>query len=220
MFEENHKPLVVFGAGVISEAVTYELESQGYVVEYLCVDQEYVDTENSQRLAIHEVSSISKIAPPSTHDAFVAVGYQELNSFRAKKVAQMRALGYRLVSLGLDPSKSPNSMISGYAQVQIGSKIGQNTFVWGGATVGHHTAIGNDCWIASGATIGGNCVVESGSFLGLGAILAHEVTVGQGSIVGAGAVVTRDVEPGSVLLPPASRQHRMKATDFIRLFPL
>lgn len=218
MNEPNLKPLVVFGAGVISEVVICELEAQGYVVEYLCVDQHYVETSKSTRLDVCAVSDISSLAPPRTHDAFVAVGYQDLNSFRADKVTQMQSLGYRLVST--DPSMAPNSMISGHAHLQTGSTVGQNSFVWGGAIVGHHTAIGNDCWIASGATIGGNCTVGSGSFLGLGAVIAHEVKIGEGSIIGAGAVVSRDVSPGSVVFPPTSKQHRMQASDFIRLFPL
>ncbi|MEQ9086620.1 MAG: DapH/DapD/GlmU-related protein [Pontimonas sp.] len=216
----DRKPLVVFGAGVISEAVVCELESQGYVVEYLCVDEQYLVSSRPPLLEVFDLSEISKIAPPLTHDSFVAVGYQDLNAFRAEKVAQMQALGYRLISSGLDQGGAPNSMISAKALVQTGSSIGRNSFVWDGAIVGHHSVIGNDCWIASGATIGGNCSVGSGSFIGLGAIISHEVKIGQKSIIGAGAVVSRDVEPGGVIFPPASHQHRMKASNFIRLFPL
>lgn len=216
----NRKPLVMFGAGVISEAVTCELEAQGFFVEYRCVDKEYLRASKSDGLEVHDISEISMIAPPQTHDAFVAVGYQDLNAFRARKVAEMQSLGYRLISSGMDPVKGQNSMVSSDALVQTGSRIGQNSFVWSGAIIGHHTAIGNDCWIASGATIGGNCSIGSGSFLGLGAVIAHEVRIGSGSIIGAGAVVSHDVDPEEVVFPPASRHHRMKASNFIRLFPL
>lgn len=220
MSKPDRKPLVVFGAGVISEAVISELVSQKYVVDYLCVDKQYAEASRSLQLDVYDLSEISKIAPPRTHDAFVAVGYQDLNAFRAKKVAQMQSMGYQLVSSDSDPVNAPNSMVSTNAIVQTGSKIGQNSFVWGGAIIGHHTVIGKDCWISSGATIGGNCSLGSGSFIGLGAIIAHEVTIGEGSIIGAGAVVSRDVDPGGVIFPPASHHHRMKAANFIRLFPL
>lgn len=214
------KPLIVFGAGVISEVAIGELKSRGFEVDLVCVDEGFLGGAGSKYRNLVPVTKIKKLAPPETHDAFVAVGYQDLNRLRAAKVTQLKALGYRLVSCGAGLAGGQNSLVAQSSTVQAKATIGENTFVWSEATVGHHSKIGDDSWISSGATIGGKCWVGEGCFVGLGAVVTHEVKVGARSIIGAGAVVNRDLPEESVVLSPISPVHRMRASQFNLLFPL
>jgi len=215
------RPLVVFGAGKIAEVAMDELKEQGFQVDVNCVDSGYLDAATVPGISVVSVDDVTRVAPPITHDAFVAVGYQNLNDFRKNKVFEFSKLGYRVVSLApLDNGVTQNTMIAKGSIVQSRAIVGSNSFIWSGAVVGHHSTIGANCWISSGAIIAGNCRVEDSCFIGVGAIISHEVRIGARSIIGAGALVTRDVPPGSVLFPKPSTPSRMNADDFNHLFPI
>lgn len=215
------RSLIVFGGGVIAEVALRELENMGFQNILFSVDKGFAVSPRLQHHRIIDWEDLENEAPPSTHAAFVAVGYQELNRFRESKVASLRSRGYSVASVG--PRNAPgaeNVMIARDALVQVGTVIGRNTFVWGGAVVGHHSRIGENCWISSGATIAGNCEVGDFSFIGVGAVVTHEVTIGPNCIIGAGALVTRDLPPESVVIPKPTPISPMNSGDFNRLFPL
>jgi sugar O-acyltransferase (sialic acid O-acetyltransferase NeuD family) len=215
------RPILVFGGGVIAEVAIEELRQGGYENLTVCVDKGYAASSRIQGLPIIEWDDIANQASPLTHAAFVAVGYQNLNRFRKHKLSALQSLGYSIISVTPDEKCSvENALVAKEAIVQVGARIGSNSFVWGGATVGHHTEIGENCWISSGATIAGNCHVGDFSFLGVGAIVTHEVNIGADCIIGAGAIVTRDLPAGTVVVSKPSTISKMNSTDFLTLFPI
>ncbi len=214
-------PVLVFGGGVIAEVAIEELRQGGHENLTVCVDRGYAASSGIRGLPIIEWDNLANHASPLTHAAFVAVGYQNLNRFRKHKLSALQSLGYSIISVTPDEKgAAENVLVANEAIVQVGARIGSNSFIWGGATVGHHTEIGENCWISSGATIAGNCQIGNFSFLGVGAIVTHEVNIGADCIIGAGAIVTRDLPAGTVVVPQPSKISKMTSTDFIKLFPL
>jgi sugar O-acyltransferase (sialic acid O-acetyltransferase NeuD family) len=212
---------VVFGGGKIAEVVMDELKERGYRIDAICVDSEYLDAVTVPGTSLVSLDDVTRIVPPVTHDAFIAVGYQNLNDFRKGKVSEFSSLGYQVVGLPTaENGRSKNTMVARGSIVQSRATIGSNSFVWSGAVVGHHSTVGEDCWVSSGAIIAGNCKIGDSCFIGVGAVITNEVTIGARSIIGAGALVTRDVPPGSVLFPKPATPSGMNSDDFNRLFPV
>ena len=221
MSAPSKRPLVVFGGGKIAEVVMDELKEQGYQVAAVCVDSGYLHAVRIPGVSLVSLDDVTMLAPPATHDAFIAVGYQNLNDLRKNKVFEFSDLGYQLVAVGSVANRTgKNTMIAKGSIMQSRATVGSNSFVWSGAIVGHHSTIGEDCWVSSGAIISGNCIIEDSCFIGVGAIITHEVKIGARSMIGAGALVTRDVPPGSVLFPKPSTPSGMNSDDFNRLFPI
>jgi sugar O-acyltransferase (sialic acid O-acetyltransferase NeuD family) len=155
---------------------------------------------------------------------FVAVGYQDLNRFRAQKYAEAKAKGYELVSyissraanLG-NVEVGDNCFVLEFATIQPCSRVGNDVFIWSGNHIGHHARIGDHCYIAGNAVISGNTVVGNNCFIGVTATIGHEVTIGAESFIGAGCLITKNAEPKSVYVSPDTPKFRLDSSAFLRL---
>ncbi len=162
--------------------------------------------------------------PPGEFKMFVAVGYQNLNKFRAQKYEEAKARGYELISYVSSRAANvggveigDNCFILEFAVIQPCAQVGSNVFLWSGNHVGHHARVGDHCYIAGNVVISGSTVVEPYCFLGVSATIGHEVTVGEGSFIGAGTLITKNVAPQSVYVIPDTPKFRLDAPTFLRL---
>src|SRR5206468_9822702 len=73
------------------------------------------------------------IHPPSDHELFVAVGYGEMNRFRARLFNEAKNKGYTLASY-----------ISSKAFVWRNAVIGENAFIFEGNVIQPFVTIGDD----------------------------------------------------------------------------
>ena len=217
--------VVIFGAGKIAgEAFTYLTNDSPHEVVAFTADGEYLSTKEKLGLPVLPFEDITRDYPPSEFAMFVAVGYQELNKFRARKCAEAQAKGYELVSyvsslaanVG-DVAVGYNCFILEFAVIQPWSRIGNDVFIWSGNHVGHHASVGDHCYVAGNAVISGSTVVEPYCFIGVGANIGHEITIGAESFVGAGSLITKDVEPKSVYITPDAKKFRLDSPAFLRL---
>ncbi|MBW8190819.1 hypothetical protein K0504_07210 [Neiella marina] len=167
------------------------------------------------------IDSVAKSYPPNEYAAFVAVGYQELNTLRESKVEQLTTLGYQLVSYY--PQHTPingpighNSMIMDDAVIQPCVTVGNNVLVWGGAMVGHHSVLQDHCWISGGCAIGGGATIGERTFVGINATLGNAITVGRDAIIGSGAICNKCIAEGSVLITAETPTYRLNSHQFIR----
>jgi sugar O-acyltransferase (sialic acid O-acetyltransferase NeuD family) len=217
--------VVVFGAGKIAEeAFTYLTNDSAHDVVAFTVDGEHVSSKEKFGLPVLAFEDVEAAYPPSDFSMFVAVGYQELNKFRARKCEEAQAKGYELVSYVSSRAANVGEVAVGYncfilefAVIQPWSRIGNNVFLWSSNHVGHHATVGDHCYIAGNAVISGNTVVEPYCFVGVGANIGHEITIGAESFLGAGTLVTKDVEPRSVHIAPDTTKFRLDSPSFLRL---
>jgi len=217
--------VVIFGAGKIAdEAFFYLTNDSPYDVVAFTVDSEHITATEKLGLPVVAFEQITASHPPDDFKMFVAVGYQELNKFRARKYDEAKARGYELVSYVSSRASNfggvavgDNCFVLEFVTIQPCSQIGNNVFLWSGNHVGHHASIRDHCYIAGNVVISGSTVIEPYCFLGVGATIGHEVTVGAESFIGAGSLITKNVEPTSVYITPDTPKFRLDSPSFLRL---
>ena len=158
---------------------------------------------------------------------FIAVGYQDLNRFRAKKYYEAKALGYNLISY-------ISSRASNFGNVEVGdncfilenqaiqpcSKIGSNITIWSGNHIGHHSIIQDHCFITSQVVISGGTTIEEYCFIGVNASIGHAITIGRESIIGAGTLITKSTKPKSVYIAKDTEPFKLDSDQFLRFSKL
>jgi hypothetical protein len=203
--------LVIFGCGQIAQTAAHYAQAWGVgEVVAFAVDPGYRLTDSCLGRPVVTTDELRGAFPPDRHQAFVAVGYQELNALRARTVARLRGWGYALPSI-VNPSSralvttGANCLvIPGESSLEPYVTLGDDVFVWNAVSLSHFVTIGDDCWLSNGTVLGGNAAVGRGSFLGLGVTVNNHVNIGAGCLVGSGALVTRDLADGQALLPHAT----------------
>ncbi len=217
------KPLIIFGAGKIAEAVSYYFnrDSDFEIVAYV-VDDAFAVNETFLDKPLIKLSDVENTYSKDTHTAFVATGYQGINSLRKSKYQHFKNLGYSFASYVSpyahgDFTLGENSIVMDNAIIQPCAKFGNNVFVWGGAMVGHHADIKDHCWLTGGCLIGGITVLGESAFVGLGAAIGNEITIGEKCMIGAQTLVTKSLEDKKVVIKEPTKPHRLNADQFERM---
>lgn len=217
------KQLIIFGAGKIAEAITYYFErDSNYTIVAYVIDDAYAVKSEFLGKPLIKLSKVKEHYPPSAYNAFIAVGYQGINSFRTDKVNFFKSAGYNLVSYISPQIKSnftigENSIVMDNSAIQPCVTIGNNVFVWGGTMIGHHAIIEDNCWLTGGSLIGGISTIGNGTFIGLGAIIGNEIKIGEKCMIGAATLIVKSLKDKSVLLEPSSELHRLNSEQFTRM---
>lgn len=217
--------VVIFGAGKIAdEAYFYLTNDSPHDVVAFTVDAEHLGVREKLGLPVVAFEEVGRTHPPGDFKMFVAVGYQELNKFRARKYEEAKARGFELVSYVSTRASNvggvevgDNCFVLEFVTIQPCARVGNDVFLWSGNHVGHHASVGDHCYIAGNVVISGSTVVEPFCFVGVGATIGHEVTIGAESFVGAGSLVTKSAAPKSVYVTPDTPKFRLDSSAFLRL---
>jgi len=217
--------IIIFGAGKIAdEAYFYLTNDSPHQVVAFTVDGAHLNAKEKLGLPVVAFEEIERDYAAGDFKMFVAVGYQDLNKFRARKYKEVKAKGYELISyvssLASNIGKVPvgdNCFVLEYAVIQPCAKIGNDVFIWSGNHIGHHASVGDHCYIAGNVVVSGKTKIEPYCFLGVSATLGHEITIGAESFIGAGSIITKNVEPKSVYITPDTPKFRLDSSTFLRL---
>ena len=216
------RPLVIFGTGIVAEVITCEFLKQGVPIVAYVVDDENYESNYFLDKPVITISSFKTKYPPQNYDTFVAIGYHSLNKLRSSKIAELRELGYKLISCIPDGNRVmyqrlENTYISAEAVVQPKAEIGNNCFIWGGAIIGHHSKLGDNNWVSGGAIIGGCCIVGESSFFGLGSIVSDTVQIGNNCLIGAKSFLSSCTKDDQVFLESKTETARLTVSQFLRI---
>ncbi len=217
--------VVIFGTGKIAdEAYFYLANDSPHEVIAFTVDAEYKQADTKLGLPVVDFAEVQQTYSPDDYKMFVAVGYQDLNRFRARKYAEAKNKGYELISYVSSRAANvgnveigDNCFVLEFATLQPCSRLGNDVFVWSGNHIGHHASIGDHCYIAGHAVVSGNTRIESNCFIGVSATLGHEITIGSSSFIGAGSLITKNVAPNSVYIVADTQKFRLDSEAFLRL---
>jgi len=217
--------VVIFGSGKIAdEAYFYLTNDSPHEIVAFTVDAAYLTGTEKIGLPVVAFEEVERHYPPGEFKMFVAVGYQDLNKFRAQKYEESKAKGYDLISYVSSRASNcggvevgDNCFILEFAVIQPCAKVGRNVFIWSGNHVGHHASVGDHCYIAGNCVISGGTAIEPYCFVGVSATLGHEITIGAQSFIGAGSLVTKNVAPKSVFITPDTPKFRLDSSTFLRL---
>jgi sugar O-acyltransferase (sialic acid O-acetyltransferase NeuD family) len=217
--------VVIFGTGKYAdEAYFYLTGDSPHEIVAFTVDDAYLCEKEKFGLPVIPFEEVQSKYPPGDFKMFVAIGYQDLNRFRAQKYEESKAKGFELISY-------VNSRVSNFGRVEVGdncfvleysviqpcSKIGNDVFIWSGNHIGHHARVGDHCYIAGNVVISGNTKIEPYCFIGVSATLGHEITIGPESFIGAGSLITKNVEPKSVYITRDTPKFLLDSSTFLRL---
>ena len=217
--------IVIFGAGKIADQAYFYLTNDSpHEVAAFAVDREYLQENQKLGLPVVPFEEVQDVYPPNDFKMFVAVGYQDLNRFRAKKYEEAKSKGYSLISYVSSRAANfgsievgDNCFVLEFAVLQPCSKIGNDVFIWSSNHIGHHARIGDHCYIAGNVVVSGSTNVGPYCFIGVGATLGHEINIGEESFLGAATLITKDVEPRSVYITPDTPKYRLDSASFMRL---
>lgn len=211
--------LVVFGAGDIARLAHFyfSTDSEHEVIAFT-VDEAYRTANEFEGLPLVSVDEIADRYPPSEFKMFVALSYARMNRVRADKYAQIKALGYDLVSyvssrcsyLSQHPP-GDNCFILEDNTIQPFVSIGNDVTLWSGNHIGHDSTIADHCFISSHVVVSGHVEIGPSCFIGVNATLRNSIVIGERTLIGAGAVVMKNTRPGSVY--PGSRSQPISRTS-------
>lgn len=217
--------VILFGAGKIADVAYFQLthDSPHEVVAFT-VDGAHLTQKEKWGLPLIAFEDIVNSHPPEDFKMLVAVGYQDLNRFRARKYAEARHKGYELISYVSSRASNfsnvpigDNCLILENAVLQPCTQVGNNVFFWNGNHLGHHARIEDHCYVAGQVVISGTAVIEPYCFLGVNSAIGHEVTVGRESFIGAGSLITKNVPAKSVYIMPDTPRFRLDSDSFLKL---
>ncbi|MCG8701967.1 MAG: acetyltransferase [Bacteroidales bacterium] len=215
--------LIIFGTGKIAEAISFFFNrDSGYEIKAYVVDDNYASKETFLNKPVVPLSDVAEAHPPSSNTAFIAVGYQGMNSLRSSKYEHFKSLGYSFASykspyIAVDCEYGENSILMDGVLLQPCTKFGNNVFVWGGTMVGHHANIDDHCWLTGGCQVGGIAKLGKATFVGLGAIIGNEINIGEKCMLGAGCIITKSISDGVVLIESNTDAHRLNSDQFTRM---
>jgi sugar O-acyltransferase (sialic acid O-acetyltransferase NeuD family) len=200
--------IVIFGAGDIARlAHFYFTRDSDHEVVAFVVDREYRTTDSFVDLPLISSDDLPSAFSPSTHKMFVALSYGNMNRVRAAKYAQVKYLGYDLVSYVSSRcsfltqfTPGDNCLILEDNTIQPFVRIGNNVTLWSGNHIGHDSVIGDHCFISSHVVVSGHVRIGEGCFIGVNATLRNSIAIGEYTLIGAGAIVMKPTRPKSVYL--------------------
>jgi sugar O-acyltransferase (sialic acid O-acetyltransferase NeuD family) len=220
---KNKQPLIIFGTGKISEAVSYFLNRDSrFEISAYIIDDHYYKSDIFLNKPVVKLSDVFQHYNPQEYYAFVALGYQGMNKLRSEKYTYLKNLGYQFASyrspyIQGDFSIGENSIIMDGAVIQPLAQFANNVFVWGGAIVGHHAVIQDNCWLTGGCQIGGSVNLGEGTFVGMGAMVGQEVKTGVECMLGAGTLTIRSIGDKAVVVEQQTDIHRLNSQQFTRM---
>lgn len=191
-----------------------------YEVCAFVVNKEYLTVRSLWGKPVVELESIKFTHPPDEYDAFVAIGYSEMNQLRERIYFQMKELGYTLpnyisprCTFLSDEPIGDNNFILEDNTIQPFVKIGSNNVLWSGNHIGHEAVISDHCYITSHVVVSGFTVIERNCFLGVNSTIRDNIRIAPFTLIGAGAIIMNDTEEEAVYLPARSVKIDKKSTD-------
>lgn len=210
----DQKKLCIVGTSLFAQVarVYFEKHSDYRVVCFAC-HREFMDADQIEGLPVVAIEDINSEFPSDAYDAFVAVGYKNMNKIRQGIYEEIKGMGYKLanfvhpnVEIWDQTTLGENVFIFEDNTIQPFTQIGNNTVLWSGNHVGHHSSIGDHCFIASHVVISGSCDVGNNVFIGVNATLRDSITIADETLIGAGAIIMKDTKEKDVYPPSATKR--------------
>ena len=215
------KKIIIIGLSNNAKlAAFYFHKYTDYKVMGFAVDKKYKTSEDFYNLPVFDLESLLEEYPPSQYDAFVAVGYNEMNAIRENLYLRVKSLGYVLpnyispkCSFLTEENIGDNNLILEDNTIQPFVKIGSNNVLWSGNHIGHDVTIGDHNFITSHVVISGFTEIKNNCFIGVNATLRDGITIANKTLIAAGAIIMKSTNEEEVYIPARSVLLDKKSTD-------
>jgi sugar O-acyltransferase (sialic acid O-acetyltransferase NeuD family) len=215
------KQLVIIGLSNNAKiAAFYFNRDTEYNVIGFAVDKEFKNIEEFYNLPVFEIEKLKELYSPSDTEAFVAVGYNDMNEIRKSLYQRIKNIGYVLpnyispkCSYLSDETIGDNNFILEDNTIQPFVKIGSNNVFWSGNHIGHDVEIGDHNFITSHVVISGFTKIKNSCFIGVNATLRDDIIVADKTLIAAGSIIMTNTNEEDVYLPPKSVLFKKKSSD-------
>ena len=216
--------VVIVGNGQIAELYcSLFTRTTDYRVAGFAIDRQFIGADELLGLPVVPLDEVESRFPPTSVQAFVAIGPVGNNAVRASKFLEMRQKGYRFANyisphavVSPDAHLGENVVIGHLTVVSPWVRIGDNAVVGSSSNIGHHSRIHDHAFLPVHVVVAGSVVIGERAFVGTGATVRDNVTIGAGSVIGAGATILGDVEPNAVYVTERAKKLDV-AADQVRL---
>nr|WKN36982.1 hypothetical protein K4G66_31945 [Tunicatimonas sp. TK19036] len=221
------KPIIIFGKGKITDVIQYYMrEESNWPVAAFTVDREFISAgdEKFNGLPLASFDEVADKYPPQDYDMFIAVGYQDMNGLRKRKVEEAKSKGYKLVSYVHPHSSIPKDLVFGSNCFIMNNvcihprvKLGDDVFVWSGSMIGHHSTVGSHTWLTSSANVGGNVNIGESCFLAMNVTVSHSVSIGNEVFLGSNTLITKNLADQQVVIAENHKPFRLNSYQFLKM---
>lgn len=204
------KKIIIIGNTSNAKLAHYYFSNDtDYNVIAFSVDEQYINEKEFCNLPVVAFKNIENYYPPSSYDAFVAIGYTDMNNLRKKMYNLTKEKGYNLpnyisskCSFLTQELIGDNNLILEDNTIQPFVLIGSNNVFWSGNHIGHDVVIKDHCFITSHVVISGFTIIENNCFLGVNSTFRDAITIKEYSLIGAGASIMKSTDSEGVYLAP------------------
>jgi sugar O-acyltransferase (sialic acid O-acetyltransferase NeuD family) len=208
----SKRKIIIIGNSPNSRLARFYFEKdKGYEVVGYAVNRAYLNTPTFDDRTVYAIEDLQKLFPPATCDAFVAVGYNQMNKVRENLYHQMKGLGYTLpnyisprCSFLTEEPIGDNNFILEDNTIQPFVKIGSNNVLWSGNHIGHDGVIGDHNFLTSHVVVSGFTRITHHCFIGVNATLRDNIEIAPETLIAAGAIIMKNTNPKEVILPARS----------------
>ena len=220
MMSKTRKLIIVGAASNAKLAAFYFDRDTDYKVCAFCVDKEYMNFEQFFSKPVHSLEDVTEKFPPSEYSAFVAVGYNQMNTVREKLYLRLKNLGYNFpnyisphCSFFTSESMGDNNFILEDNTIQPFVKIGSNNVFWSGNHIGHDVEIGNNNFLTSHVVVSGFTKIMNNTFIGVNATIRDNILISNKTLISAGAIIMKDTKEEEVHLSSFSKVYSKKSSE-------
>ena len=205
---ENKQKLIIVGTGPQAQiARDYFFEHSNYDVLGFACHSKFKESDHIYGMPLIAIEDLPDKHSPDDMEAFVAIGYKNMNKMRQSVYEEIKSLGFGLASF-----IHPKATVSATAEfgdnvfvfeentIQPYVKIGNNTVLWSGNHIGHHSSIGNHCFISSHVVVSGSCKIGNNVFVGVNATFHDSLEIADECLIGAGTLITKSTKAKEVSL--------------------
>jgi sugar O-acyltransferase (sialic acid O-acetyltransferase NeuD family) len=202
----------------------YFTHDSPYEVVGFAVERAFLKDSRYLDLPAVPFEEVEKHFDPTSHQAFVAITYTQLNRVRARLYTEAKRKGYamasyvssrafvwRNVTIGDNVFVFENNVIQHFAE------IGNNVVLWSGNHIGHRSVIEDHCYLTSHVVVSGLCRIQRFSFVGVNSTISDHVTIARDCFIGAGCVIARDTEAGKIYQAAQAQAAKVSSLRFMKV---
>jgi len=217
---KNKKLVIIGNTSNARLAKFFFTTDSDYEVVAFSVDRQYINHNEFEGLPVIAFEEIESKYPASEFEAFVAVGYTNMNKIREKLYNECKSKGYIMANyisshctfLTQIPT-GDNCFILEDNTIQPYVKIGSDVVLWSGNHIGHDVIIEDHNFITSHVVVSGFVTIKRNCFIGVNATIRDAITIAPETLIAAGAIIMKDTEEKEVYLPARSSLFTKKSDE-------
>lgn len=215
------KKMFVFGNTNFAALVKdYFVNFSEYEVTGFVVDKEYITEDTLENLPVISMDQCLLLYPPKEYEAFIAIGYININRIRAEKIKYLQEQGYRLASY-IDISSrvfpeaeiGQNCFVMENAVVQRNVKIKDGVVVLPNVCIGHDSIVEECSFIGAGTVLNGNCEIGKNCFFAANTTVNNSIKIADYTVIGSGAHITKNTKQYGIYMVPGAQNILGNITD-------